>query len=80
MKGGGTEIVVVKVKPGSRKGPAVESDADGGLTVYVREPAIDGKANQAVIRLLAAHFGVSRGQVLLASGAAARIKRFRITR
>lgn len=74
------EAITVKVKPGSRKGPLVQADADGGLTVYVREPAVDGKANQAVIALLAQHFGVPKSCVQLASGAAARIKRFRITR
>lgn len=74
------ETFVVKVKPGSRKGPLVETDADGQLTVYVREQAIDGKANAAVIRVLAEHFGVSRSRVELASGAAARVKRFRIDR
>lgn len=76
----GHETVHVHVKPGSRKGPLVQTDADGTLTVYVREPAVDGKANQAVIRLLAQHFGVPRGNVELASGATARRKRFRITR
>lgn len=75
-----SHTVVVKVKPGSRKGPLVETDADGQLTVYVREPAIDGKANAAVIRVLAEHFGVSRSRVELASGAGARVKRFVITR
>jgi uncharacterized protein (TIGR00251 family) len=75
-----SETVVVKVKPGSRKGPLVETDADGQLTVYVREPAVDGKANAAVIRVLAEHFGVPPSRLELASGAGARIKRFRITR
>ncbi|NDJ88891.1 DUF167 domain-containing protein [Mycolicibacter kumamotonensis] len=75
-----TETVVVKVKPGSRKGPLVEADDDGQLTVYVREQAVDGKANAAVIRVLAEHFGVPRSRVELASGAGARIKRFRIDR
>lgn len=76
-----SETVVVKVKPGSRKGPLVEAGADieGGLTVYVRERAVDGKANQAVLRLLAEHFGVPRSHVELVSGAAARVKRFRIS-
>lgn len=75
-----TETVVVRVKPGSRKGPLVETDDDGQLTVYVREPAIDGKANAALIRVLAEHFGVTRSRVELMSGAGARIKRFRIDR
>ncbi|HTM83587.1 MAG TPA: DUF167 family protein [Mycobacterium sp.] len=74
--------VVVKVKPGSRKGPLVEAgaaDNEDGLTVYVRERAVDGQANRAVLRLLAEHFGVPRSHVELVSGAAARVKRFRIT-
>lgn len=74
------EMIQVRVKPGSRKGPLVESDIDGGLIVYVREPAVDGKANQAVISLLAQHFDVPKSRVQLASGATARIKRFRVTR
>ncbi|MDR3661608.1 MAG: DUF167 domain-containing protein [Mycobacterium sp.] len=71
-------MVNVRVKPGSRKGPLVETDEDGSLTVYVREPAVDGKANAAVIRVLAEHFGVPRSRIELVSGASARIKRFRI--
>ena len=34
-----TDIVVVGVKPGSRKGPLVDVGSKGGLTIYVREPA-----------------------------------------
>lgn len=75
-----TETVVVRVKPGSRKGPLVETGADGQLTIYVREQAVEGKANEAVVRLLAEHLGVPRSRVELVSGAASRIKRFRITR
>jgi hypothetical protein len=56
----------------------VEANEDGSLTVYVREQAVDGKANTAVIRVLAEHFGVPKSRVELVSGAAARIKRFRI--
>ena len=74
-----TDTVTVRVKPSSRNGPLVHIDSDGTLTVHVREPARDGKANQAVIRLLAAHFDVPRSHVELMSGAAARVKRFRIT-
>lgn len=74
-----SETVVVRVKPGSRKGPLVEVDGDGALTIYVQERAVDGKANDAVTKLLAAHLGVPRSRVELISGAAARLKRFRIT-
>ena len=71
-------MISVRVKPGSRKGPLVEAGDDEILTVYVREPAVDGKANAAVIRVLAEHFGVPKSRVELVSGASARIKRFRI--
>ncbi|OBJ71702.1 DUF167 domain-containing protein [Mycobacterium sp. 1274756.6] len=74
-----SEIIVVRVKPGSRKGPLVEPDDAGVLTVYVREPAVDGKANRAVLELLAKRFEVPRSHVELVSGATARLKRFRIT-
>ncbi|CAN5289480.1 DUF167 domain-containing protein [soil metagenome] len=71
-------IIAVRVKPGSRKGPLVEADVDGGLTIYVPERAVDGKANEAVTKLLAEHLGVASSRVRLISGATARMKRFRI--
>lgn len=70
--------MVVQVKPGSKKGPLVEVGEDGSLTVYVRERAIEGKATEAVTKVLAAHLGVPKSQVELVSGAASRVKRFRI--
>lgn len=73
-------VVVVRVKPGSRKGPLVEVGDDDELTIYVREPAVDGRANAAVVKLLAEHFGVARSSVELISGTTSRIKRFRIDR
>jgi uncharacterized protein len=71
-------IIAVRVKPGSRKGPLVEVGADGELTIYVLERAVDGKANEAVVKLLAEHLDVPRGRVRLIAGATARIKRFRV--
>jgi uncharacterized protein YggU (UPF0235/DUF167 family) len=75
-----TETVVVRVKPGSRKGPLVEVGDDGALTLYVRERAVDGKANEAVAKLLATHLSVPPSRLELVSGAASRVKRFRVTR
>lgn len=70
--------IVVTVKPGSRKGPLVEVDAEGALTVFVPERAVEGKATEAVLRLLAEHFGVPRSHVALVTGATSRVKRFRV--
>lgn len=72
------EIVSVHVKPGSTKGPLIETAPDGTLTIYVRERAVDGKANEAVIRVLAEHVGAPRSRIRLVSGATSRRKRFRI--
>jgi len=74
-----SEVISVRVKPGSKKGPLVETAAEG-LTIYVRERAVDGKANEAVTKLIAEHFSVSRRDVELVSGATSRLKRFRISR
>jgi uncharacterized protein YggU (UPF0235/DUF167 family) len=70
-----TETVVVRVKPGSRKGPLVEVADDGELTVYVPERAVEGKANEAVVKLLAKHLGVLRSRLELVSGVTSRVKR-----
>ena len=48
------------------------------LRINVAAPPVDGKANEAVIRLLAVHFGVPRRDVDLISGSTGRTKRFRI--
>lgn len=72
------DAVVVRVKPGSRKGPLVEVGPNGELTIFVREPAVGGKANDAVARLLAAHLELPRSRVELVSGTTSRLKRFRV--
>jgi uncharacterized protein YggU (UPF0235/DUF167 family) len=72
------ETVTVRVKPGSKKGPLVEIDPAGEMTIYVRERAVDGKANAAVIRVLAEYLDMPRSRIELVSGATGRLKRFRI--
>ncbi|WP_054815715.1 DUF167 domain-containing protein [Nocardia arizonensis] len=64
------------ITPNSRKGPLVETLDDGTLRLYVRAPAVEGKANKAAVELLAEHFGVPKSAVRLVSGATSRFKRF----
>ncbi|WP_319454270.1 MULTISPECIES: DUF167 domain-containing protein [unclassified Mycobacterium] len=71
-------LLSVRVKPGSRKGPFVDVGPNGDITIYVREAAVEGKANDAVLRVLAEHLGVPRSRVTLVSGRTSRVKRFRI--
>ena len=52
----------------------IDGVADGTLKVRVAAPAVDGAANEALLRLLATELHVARGAVRLASGATARGK------
>lgn len=70
--------VTCTIKPGSRKGPVVEVGDDGALTLFVREPATEGKANKAAAALLASHLGVPKSRVRLVAGQTSRIKRFTV--
>lgn len=66
--------VTAHVKPGSSKGPLVAVDDERELTVFLRERAVDGKANDALVRVLAEHFGVSKSRVTIVRGHASRTK------
>jgi hypothetical protein len=65
-------IIQVKVKPNSRT-EEVSQESDS-FTVKVKEPPREGKANQAVIRLLAEHFGVPKSHVRILVGFSSKTK------
>ena len=67
----------LKVKPGSRDESLIEQ-ADGTWLARVKAPPVDGKANAAVISLVAAHFGLRKAQVSIRSGASGRLKRVQL--
>ncbi len=67
----------LKVKPGSREDSLVEQP-DGSWIARVKAPPVDGKANAAVIELVARHFGVRKAQVIIRSGLSGRLKRVQI--
>jgi len=72
--------IIVKAKPSARE-EKVERidqpglDLDGGskletetYKVSVKEPAVDGRANEAITKALAKYFNVARSSVRLVSG------------
>jgi uncharacterized protein (TIGR00251 family) len=67
------KTIRLKVKPGSRREELTELD-DGTWLARVKAPPVDGKANAAVIELVARHFGLRKSQVSIKSGASARMK------
>lgn len=75
-------VLAIRLTPGAKREgiEGVEHAADGTarLRVRVAAPAIEGKANAALIGLLAAAGGVPRSRISIASGATSRTKRVRI--
>ena len=65
--------VEVRVKP-QAKTTSVELQANGSLLVKVKEPAKDGKANDAVIRAVADYFGLPKSTVKIVHGLSSRNK------
>jgi uncharacterized protein YggU (UPF0235/DUF167 family) len=64
--------ISVTVKPGS-KNPGIES-TDSGLIVRVRERAVEGAANDAVVKALAKHYDLPPSRITLVRGARSRSK------
>ena len=64
--------IQVRVKPNSKTEKV--SREGNGFIVKVKEPPREGKANQALIKLLAEHFGVPKSQVRILSGFTSRNK------
>ena len=65
--------IIIKAKPGARE-DKIEKVDEANYTVYVKAPPIDGKANAAIVKLLASHFDVSQSLVEIISGHMARVK------
>jgi uncharacterized protein (TIGR00251 family) len=65
--------IIVKAKPGSKQ-EKIEQIDEKNYTVSVKEPPIEGRANAAIIKLLAKHFDVSVSLVEIISGFMARVK------
>lgn len=67
-------LLRVHLQPGARSEGAVGSHGDA-LKVSVRARAQDGRANEALLRLLARHLGAPLASLSLVSGQASRDKR-----
>ena len=60
-------LLRVKVKPNS-KSDEVRKEPDGGITVRIKAPPVDGKANKYLVEFLAEYLGLSRSRVKLLKG------------
>lgn len=65
--------IIVKAKPGSRE-DKIEKINESNYIVSVKAPPVDGKANAAIIKLLADYFDISPSLIEIISGYMARTK------
>ena len=63
----------VKVKPNSKQ-QKIEEQTDGSLTIRLKSPPVDGKANEELIKLLADKFNVPKSHIRIKSGLSSRQK------
>ncbi len=74
---GDAVLLAVRVAPRAGRN-AVEGVRNGRLLIRITAPPVDGRANEALRRLLAKALGVSAGRVTVAGGATSRDKLVRI--
>ena len=65
--------IIIKVKSKARQ-DAIEKINDNNYVVSVKAPPVDGKANAAIITLLAKHFDISPSLLEIISGHMAKVK------
>ena len=71
-------VIPVQAQPGARKNGVVGEHA-GRLKVAVTQAPEKGKANQALIEVLADALGVKRSQITLVSGETSSKKKFLVS-
>lgn len=65
--------IQVRIKPNSRHDEGIEL-VDSIYEVRVKAPAVEGRANERLIELVAGHFKVSRSRVEIVRGHRSRLK------
>ena len=65
--------ISVKVKPGSKK-ENVERVDDTNFIAHIKAPPVEGKANDALVRLLSDYFGVPKSNILIIKGTTSKYK------
>jgi len=68
-------ILSVRAQPGARR-DAIVGEHAGMLKVAVSAPPDKGRANEAIIEVLAEALGIKRSQIELVTGATSRQKEF----
>lgn len=67
----------IKLQPSASKNEIVGLEGEF-VRVRVQSPPVDGKANKALINLLAKELGVKKAQVSITAGQTSRLKRVQV--
>lgn len=59
--------IYIKVIPRSSRN-LVEKISEGEYRAHLTAPPVDGKANEALIKILAGHFGVAKSNISIIGG------------
>ena len=66
-------LLSIKAKPSSQKEEVVKLNKNT-FKVFVKEPPVKGRANQAIINLLANYFHIAKSQIRIIKGEKSREK------
>jgi len=69
--------LAIRVQPRAKR-TEVAGEREGAVVIRVNAPPIEGKANEAVCRLIARRLGVPRSAVQIVRGASGRDKLVRV--
>lgn len=70
---GGCTILTLKVIPNAAK-DVIEEIRDDKLVVRLRAPAVEGKANTALLKFFSKQVGVAKAQITIIHGEKSRVK------
>jgi len=77
-EGDGAVIFPVRVAPRASR-DAIEGEHQGALKVRLTAPPVEDRANEALVRLLAARLNVPKSAVRIVAGEKSRLKRVEIS-
>ena len=63
----------IKVKPNSKEQKIIEEE-NGSLTIRLKSPPVDGKANEELIKVLSKKYHVPKSYIRIKSGISSRQK------
>lgn len=72
-------VISVRVRANAKISAITNLLSDGSLKISLSAPAVDGKANQALLKLLAQEFSVPLDNISILSGQTNRLKLIKIS-